>query len=341
MSQAIRIGILGASSVAEYALIKPALTTPSAKVVAVAARDIRKAKQYATKHGIPKVHDTYEALINDPEIDAIYIGLPNSHHCEWTIKSLKAGKNVLCEKPLANNAEEAQKMSEAVKQSNGLIFMEAFHYKYHPMGNRIKEICEKELEGKIKNVIAQIKFPIISGNDIRYNYKLGGGALMDCGCYAINVLRYVFGEELEVVTANCELAYPNVDQTTVATFKTPSGKTGTIECSLYKFIPKLSLEVYGENGAQLYVTNWLAPHMLYNKIKLVRADGTTTTETAPKDVTSYGCQLKVFIEAIQTKDTSKIISTVDDGVLNMIAIDSVYKKAGLVVRGTPVEETKK
>jgi len=307
------------------------------EVVAIAARDVNKAKQYADKYGIPKVHNTYEALLKDPKIDAIYIGLPNSYHCEWTIKSLQAGKHVLCEKPLASNEEEAKKMNEAVKQSNGLIFMEAFHYRYHPMAKRIKEVIKNELGGKVKHVEVKLKFPpIFTAKDIRYNYKLGGGALMDCGCYTVNCLRYILEEEPEVVSAESDIAYPYVDQATRATFKTQSGKTGSIECSMYSTLAA-TISVVGENGTELWVNNFIGPQFLYNKLSIKFANGETKSETLPKDVSTYGEQLKAFVVAIRTKDYSKVLTPVEDGVKNMHVIDNIYKCAGLPVRGTPVQ----
>jgi len=337
MIEPVRIGILGASSVSTYALIAPAKFIENAKIIAVAARDVNRAKQFAIKYGIPKVHDNYENLLLDPEIDAIYIGLPNSHHCEWSIKSLQAGKHVLCEKPLANNEEEARKMSEAVHNSNGLIFMEAFHYRYHPMAKRIKEVIKNELGNKVKHAEVKLKFPpMITGKDIRYNYKLGGGSLMDCGCYTVNCLRYILEEEPEVVSAEVDIAYPYVDQSTRATFKTQSGKTGAIECSFYSML-SANVHVIGENGAELWVYNFVAPHILYNKLTVKLADGKIISESLPKNISSYGEQLKAFISAVRMRDYSKVLTPVEYGIKNMRVIDNIYKRAGLPVRGTPVQ----
>jgi predicted dehydrogenase len=121
-----RIGILGAARIAPMALLRPAKAVPGVIVAAVAARDRARAQSFATRHGIPRVHDTYAALVADPEIDAVYNPLPNSHHCEWSIRALQAGKHVLCEKPLASNAAEAERMVIAAAGS-GRFLAEAFH----------------------------------------------------------------------------------------------------------------------------------------------------------------------------------------------------------------------
>src|SRR5260370_3942500 len=135
----LRFGILGAARIAPEALIKPAQKSADAEVVAIAARDPARAREFADAHKIPRVLATYEDLINDPELDAIYNPLPNSLHCEWTIAALRAGKHVLCEKPLASNAEEAARMTQAANET-GKILGEAFHYRYHPLPDRVRAL---------------------------------------------------------------------------------------------------------------------------------------------------------------------------------------------------------
>jgi len=178
--------------------------------------------------------------------------------------------------------------------------MEAFHYRHHPMVKRIRETVDKELEGKVKHIHIQLKAPKFDGRGIGYNYKLSGGALMDAGCYVVNFARYIFGEEPEVVSATSSIAYPNVDKTTIATLKTASGKTAVIECSLFSFL-KINFDMIGENGVTVHATNWLVPQYIYNKITITKADRTIVTETFPKNISTYGCQLKVFVEAVQKK----------------------------------------
>src|SRR5579863_10501361 len=133
----IRFGILGAARIAPDALVKPAQKSPDAEVVAIAARDLARAREFAGTHHIPRLHKTYEDLIGDPDLDVIYNPLPNSMHCEWTIAALRAGKHVLCEKPIASNAAEAEQMANVAKET-GMILGEAFHYRYHPLAERIR-----------------------------------------------------------------------------------------------------------------------------------------------------------------------------------------------------------
>src|SRR6185295_11726888 len=135
----IRIGVLGAAAIVPMALTKPALAVPEVQITAIAARDPKRAQGFARKHHIPRVHETYTDLLADPEIDAIYNPLPNSLHAEWTIRALRAGKHVLCEKPFASNAREAEEMANAAKET-GLVLSEAFAYRYHPITARVKDI---------------------------------------------------------------------------------------------------------------------------------------------------------------------------------------------------------
>src|SRR5512135_1936060 len=154
----LRIGILGAARIAPMALVRPAQQVPEATIVAVAARDPIKAQAFATKHGIPDVHPSYDALLADPAIEAVYNPLPNSLHCEWTIRALDAGKHVLCEKPLATNAAEAERMAEAASRT-GRVLVEAFHWRYHPLAARMKNVVESGELGRLRDIETSFCIP--------------------------------------------------------------------------------------------------------------------------------------------------------------------------------------
>ncbi len=167
----IRFGILGAARIAPDALIKAAHHVPEAQVVAVAARDPKRAREFAATHKIPRVLARYDDLINDPELDAIYNPLPNSLHCEWTIAALRAGRHVLCEKPLASNAAEAERMANAADDS-GKILGEAFHYRYHPLVDRVRALIAGGTLGRLVHVEGHFSVPIPEKN-IRFDWNLG------------------------------------------------------------------------------------------------------------------------------------------------------------------------
>ena len=170
----LRVGTLGAARIAPGALIKPARRVPEVTVTAVAARDPGRARQFAARHGIAVVHDSYEALIADPDIDAVYNPLPNSLHAPWTLRAIAAGKHVLCEKPFASNEAEAAEVADAAR-SAGLVVMEAFHYRYHPLARRMRDIVAGEL-GRLGHVEAALCIPLPRFSDIRYRFDLAGGA---------------------------------------------------------------------------------------------------------------------------------------------------------------------
>jgi predicted dehydrogenase len=207
----LRLGILGAARIAPAALLRPARDLPAATVVALAARDRTRAETFARRHDIPRVHTSYADLLADPEIDAVYNPLPNSLHCEWTVRALEAGKHVLCEKPIASNADEARHMAEAAEKT-GRVLMEAFHYRYHPLAARMREIVASGELGRIRRIEAALCFPLLRRGDIRFDLSLAGGALMDAGCYAVNCVRFLADAEPEVVSARARLSSPGVDR---------------------------------------------------------------------------------------------------------------------------------
>src|SRR5579863_2605417 len=175
----LKFGILSAARIAPDALIKAAHNVPDAQVVAIAARDPKRAREFADANGIPRALASYDELVNDPALDVIYNPLPNSLHCEWTIAALRAGKHVLCEKPLASNAVEAERMARAADQS-GKILGEAFHYRYHPLADRIRALMTDGALGRLVHVEGHFSVPIPETN-IRFDWSLAGGATMDLG----------------------------------------------------------------------------------------------------------------------------------------------------------------
>jgi predicted dehydrogenase len=266
----VRIGILGAARIAPSAVIKPARNSGEAVVAAVAARDRGRADAFAAKHGIPDVRDDYAALVADPDIDAIYNPLPNGLHAEWTIAALEAGKHVLCEKPFTANTKEAEDVA-AVAQRTGLVVMEAFHYRYHPLAARLREIVDRDELGTIQRVETGLCFPLPKFSDIRYQYALAGGATMDVGCYTVHLARLLGREEPEVVSAQARLRTPDVDRAMRAELQFPSGHTGRITCSMWStWFVQTYARVTGTRG-EIRVINPTAPH-LWHRMR-VTSDG--------------------------------------------------------------------
>lgn len=324
----IRIGMLGAASIGKSGLIAPAKSVPEVVVTSVAARDPARAEAYARKHGLAKAHTSYDALLADPEIDAVYNPLPNSLHAEWTIKALKVGKHVLCEKPFSANAQEAEQMAQAANES-GKVLSEAFHYGYHPLVTRMKAIHASGELGAIRHIETSFCFPLPSPNNIRYQYHLAGGALMDAGSYAVSMLRFLADAEPEVTQAEAKLISPQVDRAISAELRFADGRTGKLTCSmLSRILFDMSATVIGEKG-KLRVLNPYHPQWFYRLS--VQTETGKRTERVQGEA-SYVCGLRAFAKAIRGE--GKLLTGPEDAVGNMRLIDAIYRKAGLKPRGT-------
>jgi predicted dehydrogenase len=320
--------VLGAARIAPAALINPAKDNSDVVVSAVAARDGARARAFAAKNGIARVHDSYEALIADPELDAIYNPLPNGLHARWTIAALEAGKHVLCEKPFTANAVEAEKVA-SVAERTGLVVMEAFHWRYHPLAQRMVEIVRSGELGTLQHVGMSLCFPLPLFSDIRYQYDLGGGALMDAGCYTVHVVRTLGGEEPEVVSAAAKLRSPDVDRAMRADLRFPSGHTGSIHCSMWSSsLLRLHAVAVGDRG-EMRVFNPTSPQA-YHRLK-VTGGGSRRVERLTRRPT-YAFQLDAFCAAVL--DGAETLTPPPESIANMRVIDAIYRAAGMKVRGS-------
>jgi predicted dehydrogenase len=322
----VQIGVLGAARITPPALIKPAKTNNDVLVAAVAAREVSRARAFAAKHGIARVHESYEALLDDPDIDAIYNPLPNGLHGKWTRAALAAGKHVLCEKPFTANAAEAREIAELAAQSDRVV-MEAFHYRYHPLALRIEEIIASGELGKLQRVEAALCFPLPRSSDIRYNYSLAGGATMDAGCYAIHMVRTFGGSTPEVVSAQPKLRDPEIDRAMTAEVRFAEGHTGRIRCSMWSTrLLDISARVVGDQG-ELRALNPVLPQMFHRLS--VRSAAGKRVERFPRRA-SYAYQLDAFAGAVLRGEPVK--TTPEDAIVNMTVIDAVYRAAGMPLR---------
>ena len=328
----IRFGTLGAANITPGALLQPASRNSDVAVVAIAARDRDRAQAMADKEGVENVVDDYQAVIDHPDVNVVYNPLPISHHREWTLKALAAGKPVLCEKSFAMNEREAAEMAEAAERA-GLLLIEAFHYRYHPVFLRALEIYHAGAIGDLVRLTGRFHVGLgdhdMPADSIRMIYETGGGATMDMGCYALSWMRHFTGEEPAVVSAEAVEGPPNVDLQLVTELAFSNGATGCASGSMMRggsFVADLVAE--GSKGT-LTVTNPLVPHF-GNEIKL-DVNGETTSETLTKR-TSYDYQLDAFVRALSTGE--KLATDAEDAVKQMRLIDNAYRAAGMKVRGT-------
>jgi len=196
MPEQIRWGILSTANIAVKRFIPGAVRSRNGVVAAIASRDLHRARDVAESLAIPRAYGSYQELLDDPEVDAIYNALPNSLHAEWTIKAAAAGKPILCEKPLALDADQAHRMIDGCR-SHGVLLMEAFMYRFHPQHARVIELIESGAIGELRFVRTAFTFMLepFPADNVRLSSELGGGALMDVGCYCVNASRMLFGEE--------------------------------------------------------------------------------------------------------------------------------------------------
>jgi predicted dehydrogenase len=295
-------------------------------VAAVAARDGSRARAFAAKHGIPRTHDSYQALIADPDVDAIYNPLPNGLHGKWTRAAVEAGKHVLCEKPFTANAAEAREIADVAAASDRVV-MEAFHYRYHPLALRTEQIIASGKLGKLTRVEAALCFPLPKFSDIRYDYALAGGALMDAGCYAVHMVRTFGGSTPEVVSAKPTLRDPEIDRAMTAELRFAEGHTGRIRCSMWSSrLLETSTRIVGERG-ELRLFNPVTPHLI-NRLAIRTPDG-KRVERFPRRP-SYAYQLDAFAAAVLRGEPVK--TSPEDAIENMTVIDAIYGAAGLPLR---------
>jgi predicted dehydrogenase len=323
----VRIGILGASRFAPMILIKPVRETAEVVVAAVADRDVSQARAFAAKHGIARVHESYEALIADPGLDAVYIVLPNSLHGRWTRAALAAGKHVLCEKPFMANAAEAREVADLAAKSDRVV-MEAIQYRYHPLTLRVEQIIASGELGKLERVDVAlcVLLPKRSNANV-YDYSLAGGALMDAGVYAVDMLRTFGGSTPEVVSAQAKLRGAQIDRAMTAELRFTSWLTGRIRCALWSSdLFRASAKVVGDQG-QLRWLSPAAPH-LFPRLSVRSSDG-KRVERFSRRVT-YAYQLDAFAAAMLRGQPVK--TTPEDAVENMTVIDAIYRAAGLPLR---------
>lgn len=328
---ALRFGILGAAKIAPGALIEPARLGDEAEVVAVAARQVDRAKAYADEHKIPRVVENYAALVADPDIDVVYNPLPMHLHAEWSIAALRAGKHVLCEKPFAANAKEAEQMVAASKET-GKMLVEAFHYRYHPFFARVMEVMASGVLGKVQRLDGTFKVAIKDRQDLRHRYDTAGGATMDLGCYPLHWMRTVMGSEPEVISAKAKEGAAHVDVVMEAELRFPGGVPATMVTSMEDHEPfSTTLTIEGDKG-KLFLDNPLAPHGGH-KFELT-VDGTTTSEQHDDGFTTYRHQLVAFCNAVRTGTSLPTMG--EDSIRSMRLIDAIYTASGLPVRGTAV-----
>ena len=263
---------------------------PSATVVAIASRERARAERYAEANAIPRAHGDYEALLADPEVDAVYIPLPNSLHVEWTRRALEAGKHVLCEKPISRHPDEVSELFD-LADSRGLHLMEAFMYRHHPQTARVHELVADGAVGTMRMIRAAFSFPIQRSDDVRLSVALDGGGLMDVGCYCVNAARMLAGEP-ERVQAELIPGGDGVDITFAGVMRFAGDVLAHFDAGVV-LADRSQLEIVGDRGSLLVSDPW---HCREPGITWLRDGQTRPIEIARAD--SYRLEVENLSAAI-------------------------------------------
>lgn len=327
----IRIGLLGAARIADKAIIQPAALRSDAVIAAVAASTLEKAQAFAKQFDIALALGSYEELIARADIDLVYNALPPSMHAEWSIKALQQGKHVLCEKPFAMDAAEAKAMVAATDAS-GRLLIEGYHYRFHPVFAEVERLVKSGELGTIHTVRSNFSVRIAeTPGSLRHNVPLGGGALMDLGCYPLHWLRTLFGSTPEILWADAICPKPQLDSSFELRLQFPNGPLCYVGCAMSEHLSRhhdASLYLEGDK-AQLEVLNLVAPHQGHH-LRLTKY-GEAHDYQMNGDST-YDHQLAHVVACI--KGETKPLTGGRDAIEQMQLIDDAYKAAGLLPRGT-------
>lgn len=328
MPDKVRWGILSTAGHARETVIPAIQAASNAEVVAVASRDLDRARVFAERLGIPGAYGRYEDLLADPDVDAMYIPLPNHMHKPWSIRAAEAGKHVLCEKPIALNAAEAEEMVR-VFAGAGLKLAEAFQWRHHPQGLQLRDMVRQGVIGEMKLIDAGFSFMLTEDENVRWDPAMGGGALYDVGCYPISFARFIAGAEPLTVTAHVHWHPSGIDDLVVATMEFPGGVLAHINCS-FALPLRRYYEAVGTEGS-------LYSNHAYNPkgdipVELVRfgPDRIAQERIALPQQNSYTLMAEDFGRAVRGE--ADLRYPPEDAVKNMRVIDAIFRSAREGVR---------
>jgi predicted dehydrogenase len=289
----VRLGFLTTAGIND-ALLEGVRLVDGVDVVAVGSRERARAESYAAERGIERAHGSYEELVADPDLDAVYVALPNSLHVEWSIHALEAGKHVLCEKPLGRDPDAVAHAFDAAERA-GLVLMEGFMYRHHPQIKRLRALLDEGAIGELRLVRAQFDSTLGRAEDVRWVRELGGGALLDVGCYCVSGLRLLAGEPV-LAFGQQALTERNVDVRFAGTLRFPDGVLGTFDCGM-DVEPTQALEAIGSEGSILVRRPFTAD---LEGVTLTR--GGEVEEIEVESANRYALQVENFARAVRGEE---------------------------------------
>jgi D-xylose 1-dehydrogenase (NADP+, D-xylono-1,5-lactone-forming) len=309
----VRWGILSTGRINRLAILEPVRQTDRAELLAVASREQQRADAYAREHGIERAHGSYEALLGDPDVEAVYISLPNSMHTEWSIRALEAGKHVLVEKPFSRHPEDVERAFNTAERS-GLVLMEAFMYRHHDQTRKLVDTVASGGIGELRHLRSSFSFILANVEDVRMRPELDGGALMDLGCYCISGCRLLSGEP-ELVFGRQLVGSTGVDVRFSALLQFGDDVSAEFHCA-FDLPDGAGLEAFGSEGKVLVREPFrtIDPHIELNGER-VEVD----------DTDRYLLQLENFSAAVRGE--AEPLLGRDDALGQARTIDALYRSA--------------
>jgi predicted dehydrogenase len=320
----LRWGVLSTARIGRTRFIPGVRGGHEGEVAAIASRDAARGRAVAAELDVPRAHGSYEALLADAEVDAVYIGLPNGLHAEWTVKCAAAGKHVLCEKPAARRLADAQRMAEACRRA-GVLLMEAFMYRHHPQHARVLDLLRAGAIGEPVFVRASFCFAMSperrAAGDVRLQPTLDGGALMDVGCYAVNAARYLFGAEPVEVTGLQRIdSQFGVDTSFAGVLRFPGDRLALVDGS-FDATGTQQFEIAGAGGL-IRVDRAFLPGSAAEPIHIVQGPD-RRTETPP-NADQYALEADHFAQSVRA---GRLLPPAEDGVAQAAVVDALYRSA--------------
>ena len=313
----MRLGLLSTANI-NRAILAGAAKTDRVDVVAVGSRDAERAEAYAAEHGLATAHSSYQALLADPDVEAVYISLPNGMHHEWTMQALAAGKHVLCEKPYTRHPGEAEEAFDAADAA-GLVLAEAFMYRHHPQTAAVARLVADGAVGRLCAVKATFTFPLRDLSNVRALPELDGGALMDVGCYCVSGIRLLAGEP-EHVRGEQVTGTTGIDMAFHGTLRCAGDVVGQFEAT-FRSPQRQSLEVVGEDGVLVVEAPWRVD---WGGSVTLRRDGSTELVEV-EEADAYTLELENLADAIEGRAPALLGRA--DAVGQARAIDALYRSA--------------
>jgi xylose dehydrogenase (NAD/NADP) len=316
----VRWGVLSTANIGREAVIPAIQLSNNGELVAVASRDARKARDFASELGVPASYGSYEALISAKDVDAVYIPLPNSLHREWTIRAAEAGKHILCEKPLAMNAKECAEMEDAARL-NDVKLMEAFMYRFHPRTLKVFELVRGKVLGDLRLIHSAFSFCLTSPTDIRLQPELGGGSLMDVGCYCVNISRMIAAQNPMEVQAYAKWGVTGVDEQMACSLRFANGLLAQFDCG-FVLSHRQFYQVVGTKGV-LDVPAAFTPGTSNTMIRQEEGRNEVLHQIPGDD--EYRLMVEYFSSCVLNNEPLRYPAA--DAAANMRVIDALYRSA--------------